>query len=445
MLRARFHLRSSTGDPGAEVSSSHPPERNRPVRPVALGANSFGKIQADWEIGPQVAIKKTITMHPEQTFASLHRSPSAARPDPRPGRDAALENIYSVFGETAVLLPVPANLAGKMSVPCAGVTWEQTREAAHQDRLTRENIAVACRQGLFAVFFATEAAREGFLQSNSPLRTSLLIRGPLGWILWLRCADGLPVNLVLRGSLCWLGAGEAILVQGRGDLATAYTVVNDAKPAVVRFDSIVWPEALRVEFILHKVYLKHGNPTITDPRNRTIPSWDFWARCFSLIHHVRYDLARESFVQQPLAAEIQLRSTEQVFRLIAEFLSEFGRQPRFALLLKYLDQKYLKEFLTSLKIVTAQSRDPDDHLEKFLAATLEAWPGADVSSEELNEAHLRYFQSNNLSPYPLPLFQKRVPIYVQRMFHVVRSNKIKRNQTSCRGYVHVRIKPQAGN
>ncbi|MEI6193009.1 MAG: hypothetical protein WCS42_01615 [Verrucomicrobiota bacterium] len=381
-------------------------------------------------------------MQPDPSPAQLSEPPPTRDIQEPHGGAGELDDLYRLFGADAVLIPVAAKPAANLSVACPVVTWQETQELAYQDRLRSENIAVACRDGLFAVFFATDAARADFLKVNPPLRTALITCGPPGTILWLRCLNGPPVNLSLPGSLCWLGAGEAIVVLGRGALAPAFKILNGAKPVSVGFDTIRWPEPLRIEFILHRVLQRHGPPATKDPRDRTIPNWDFWARCFSLIRHVGYDLARESFVRRPPGGELQLLPEELVLGLISAFLADLGRQPRFVLLSSYRQTRFLKEFLAILKIVTAQVQNAEDQLEKFLAATVEPCDGSDVSSAELNLAQLQYFAARKLPPYPAHQFEKRAPGYLERMFHVVSSRKVRRNGKYCRGYAHVQLKPQ---
>jgi len=311
---------------------------------------------------------------------------------------------------------------------------------AHQARLTRENIAVACsRNGLCAIFFGLHEVQEAFLKYNPKLRNSLITGGPQGAVLWLRCPDAITATINVLGAICWLGVDQAIVVSGRGPLEPAYKILNLAKPVEVPFEEIVWAEPMRIEIILHSTASKHGGPTTQDPRNRTIPNWDYWARCFALINNMRYDIARESFFQL-LPNEIQLLPNERVLCMISEFLSNYGRQERFVILLKYRQPRFLKEFLALLRIVTAQSRDPEDDLEKFLAAALEPCHGADVSTAELNAMHRQHFRAKNLPPYPTPVFEKRVPAYIERLFRGVRSRKIQRCGKYCRGFNHVRIK-----
>ena len=381
-------------------------------------------------------------MQPDPSPTQLSEPPPTRDIQEPRGGAGELSDLYRLFGANAVLIPVAAKPAANLSVACPVVTWQETQELAHQDRLRSENIAVACRNGLFAVFFATAAARADFLTVNPPLRTGLITGGPPGTILWLHCANGPSVNLSLPGILCWLGAGEAIVVLGRGALAPAFKILDGAQPVKVDFDTILWPEPLRIEFILHRVLQRHGPAATKDPRARTIPNWDFWARCFSLIRHVGYDLARESFSQQPPGGELQLLPEEHVLRLISEFLADFGRQPRFARLSSYRQTRFLKEFLAVLKIVSAQAQTAEDQLEKFLAATVEPCAGSDVSSAELNLAQQQYFAARNLPPYPAHQFEKQVSGYLTRMFHVVRSHKVRRNGKHCRGYAHVQLKPQ---
>jgi hypothetical protein len=236
-----------------------------------------------------------------------------------------------------------------------------------------------------------------------------------------------------------------VVVAGRGALEPVFTILNLAKPIEVPFDKIVWPESMRVEFILNRLAPQYGGPTTKDPRNRAVPNWDYWARCFALIHYIRFDIARASFFQLLPGHEIQLLPDARVLGLISEFLSNYGRQERFSILLKHRQQRFLKEILALLKIVTAQSRDLKDDLETFLAATLEPCIGADVSSAELNAVQTQYFHAKNLPPYPTPVFEKRVPIHLERLFRCVPSRKIQRHGKYCRGYTHIRIKRREGD
>jgi hypothetical protein len=127
--------------------------------------------------------------------------------------------------------------------------------------------------------------------------------------------------------------------------------------------------------------------------------------------------------------------------ICSDFLSEFGRQERFGILLKYGQPRYLKEFAAVVKIVTARTCEPEDDLEKFLVAVLEPCQGASVSTAELNEINMRYFRAKSLPPYPRTVFDKRLPTSISRLFHGLQSRKLQRGGKYCRGYKHVQIKP----
>ena len=378
-----------------------------------------------------------------QTFASIKLPPSLSRPNETPAIDPALNHIYALFGEETLLVPAPPNDVEYMAVGCPDLTLEQTRALPYQAQLAREHIAVACGvSDLCAIFFVTPAIQEDFLKSNEQLRGTLITRGPLGTVLWLRCSGALTSTISLRRSQCWLGATEAVVVATRGDLEPRYTIVNVAKPVAVPFANIVWTEPMRIEIIFNSIAVAHEAPTIKDPKNRIIPSWNFWARSFAAIHHVGYDVRRDAFFQQPPGQAVQSLPNELVLSLLSDFLGQYGRQERFALLLKYRQQRFLMELLAMLRIVTAQTHDPNDDLEKFVVTALEACPGADVSSAELNAAHVRYFRAINRPPYPKRLFEKRMPAYIEQLVHGVHSRKIERGGKYCRGFTHVRIKQQ---
>ena len=378
-----------------------------------------------------------------QTFASIILPASLSRPNETPGIDPVLNHIYALFGEDAFLVPVPPKDVDDMTVACPKLTLDQTRALPYQAQLAREHIAVVSGvSDLCAVFFVTPASQEDFLKSNPQLQNTLITRGPLGTVLWLRCSGALTFSASLRGSQCWVGATEAVVVATRGDVEPAYTIVNLARPVAVSFANIIWSEPMRIEIIFSSIEAGYAEPTAKDPQNRIIPCWDFWARSFAAIHHVCFDIRRDTFLLQPPGHAVQPLPNERVLCLLSEFLGQYGRQERFALLLKYRQQRYLMELLAMLRIVTAQTPDPNDDLEKFVVTALEACPGADVSSAELNAAHVRYFQAINRPPYPTPVFEKRVPAFIEQLVHGVHSRKIERDGKYCRGFTHVRIKQQ---
>ena len=378
-----------------------------------------------------------------QTFASIILPASLSRPNETPGIDPVLNHIYALFGEDAFLVPVPPKDVDDMTVACPKLTLDQTRALPYQAQLAREHVAVACGvSDLCAIFFVTPAAQEDFLKSNPRLGDTLITRGPLGTVLWLRCAEAWTCTITVQGSQCWLGGPEAIVVATRGDLESVYTIENLAKPVAVPFADIVWSEPMRIEIIFSSIEAGYAGPTAKDPQNRLIPGWDFWARAFALIYHIGYDIGRDMFLLQPPGQAVQPLPHERVLCLLLEFLNQYGRQERFALLLKYRQRRYLMELLAMLRIVTAQTPDPDADLEKFVVTALEACPGADVSSAELNAAQVRYFKAINRPPYPTPVFEKRVPAYIEQLLHGGHSRKIERDGKYCRGFSHVRIKQQ---
>ncbi len=376
-----------------------------------------------------------------KTFFSIRLPPAVSRLNDLRGINRTLDNVYKVFGDNTVLLPVPLNMAGQTSVPSPDITFDQSQAVHHQARLTREAVAVACGHGdLFAIFFPQDEVQEKFLKANPSLQASLITHAPLGNVLWLRCPDTAPATTSVAGAPCWLGAGASVVVASRGAQEPDFTIVNLAQPVVIPFAKIVWPEPLRVEFIIREVAALHGGPVGQDPRNRTIPNLDFWTRCFAQINSLHYDDARESFFQFLPGQQVQLLRDERVLLLITEFLSSYGRQERFSILLKNRHPRFLKEFVNRLKIVAIDSNISQDELERFLVAVLEPCQGADVSSAELNAMHAIYFRANKLPPYPTPIFEKRVPAYVERLFRGGRSRKVQRLGKYCRGFTHVQFK-----
>ena len=376
-----------------------------------------------------------------KTFASITLPPVVSRPNDLGGVDRALDSVRSVFGHDAVLVPVSANTAAQMSVACSEeITIEKTRQITHQARLTREAIAAACGvDGLFAVFFPTPAAQLEFLADNPRLRGSLITGGPLGSVLWLRCTGQAPATTSVAGASCWLGAGTAVVVAGRGALQPAFTVLNLGQPVEVQFDEIAWAEPMRVEFVLREVAATQGGPWSKDPRGRLIPHWDYWARCFARIGFLHYDVDRKLFFQQLPGQDGEPLPGERIFSRIADFLTDYGRQERFAILLKFRQSRFIKECMAVLKNVAERSLRLEDPLEKFLSASLEVCPGANVSSAELNARHSEYCHSTNEPPFPKPVFEKRVPAYIERMFRGLPSRKLIRNGKYCRGFRHVRL------
>jgi len=382
-------------------------------------------------------------MKPIITFGTLNLPRSPSRPNDLRAINTALENVYRFFGDEAMLLPVPADAARQVVVRCPAITLQQSRDFGHRARLTRENIAVGCAHGgLFAILFPTNSARDDFLKANPRLRESLITNGPLGSVLWLRCSGHSPATMTVAGCPSWFGAGAAIIVAGRGALEPAFTIQNLAKPVQVTFDDIVWPEKMRVEFIFQNIGRTHGGHIACDPRDRPIPNWDFWARCFAAIHHLRYDAARTAFFQCMPGQEIQLLSEERVLLMISEFLASYGGQERFTILLKFRQPRFLKQFVTVLRIVSASTARAQVDLEMFLTSNFEACRGATVSSAELITMQEQYFMAKKSPAYPPPIFEKRLPAYIKRLFRGVQSRKIQRHGKYCRGYKHVRLKHQ---
>jgi hypothetical protein len=358
--------------------------------------------------------------------------------------DAALDNVYKIFGESAVLVPASEKAVSKMYEDAPDISHEQSMEPAHQTRLTRECIGVVCgpRTGLYTIYCQTEDILKYFLADNECLKESLITSGPIGYAVWVRCADVVGKLVIEKGFPNWIGTSVVCVVADRVPMNPAYQVIHLASPLTVDFQSIVWPTCMQHNLTLALMELASGSPFIQSPQRRSMPNWDYWARCFQRINQIYYDQARESFYRKLPDKKIELLSDLKVLQLLANLVNALSRHPKYALLGKFRSTKNLKELLAMLRIVSFLNLSEEDDLERFLQETIEPCRGESVSSAELETTHQQYFQSQQLPPYPATVFEKRIPDYIERMFRGGRSRKLQRHGRYCRGYTHVRLRPR---
>ena len=80
-----------------------------------------------------------------------------------------------------------------------------------------------------------------------------------------------------------------------------------------------------------------------------------------------------------------------------------------------------------------------DGLNRFVDECLEYQKGWDVTTEELKTAYARYCEVNGWNPIPGFNIERQLPDLILAKYHVHRSNSLKRDEKSVRGYRGLRI------
>jgi hypothetical protein len=159
-----------------------------------------------------------------------------------------LIRLHALLGR-AVLLPVPAQQKGCKLKGWSRTTWEQTQQAEYGKRLLDSgNVGVllgTASDHLVSVDCDSDDALREFLEINPTLKSTLITKGARGGNVWLRMAGDYPQQTTKLGPRGTWGefrsGGGMTIIAGTHPNGKAYTIVNEAQPLLVSYNSIRWP------------------------------------------------------------------------------------------------------------------------------------------------------------------------------------------------------------
>ena len=164
-----------------------------------------------------------------------------------------VKELRELLGHDVLLLAWPKGSKGTRR------TWGHLTVAsmtpAYLEKLELGNIGVALGKvsgNLVALDVDDDSLVESYLALNPFLNDTLQTHGARGMVFWLRMADDYPAKTLILKTHSGADAGEwragqnsQSIIHGIHPNGNPYQVVKMAKPKVVDFAGIVWPEEIR--------------------------------------------------------------------------------------------------------------------------------------------------------------------------------------------------------
>ena len=299
------------------------------------------------------------TLSPSSFFVSNETPSETSAPESRPPVKAHVRAVYEALGGRPVLLRIPSGMKRPVDKGWDRLTWEDTQESFYQEALGEGNIGVSLgyRSVLVAMGETYHLCSidideceqlEPFLELNPRLRGTLLTRGRRGGNLWVWVLkDSYPVFTKIKwasgeggadGRGAW-GEWRADGVTAEGKAAAFQTVIygmhpegiryhrisEAAKPLLIDFREIVWPEGLAAAFIktaFEKLVEEHGAPWYQSKKDITLNP-PFFVGKYSVEHRVLFEPEEGRFYDY--LAERGLWAVESEDMIRWKFSQDFKR------------------------------------------------------------------------------------------------------------------------
>jgi putative DNA primase/helicase len=269
--------------------------------------------------------------------------------------NSIVEELRDLLGNDVVLLPIKRGNKGPSGKAMYG--WENFTAAKMQEpeylaRLNHgANIGVLLGNGRVTIDLDCDENVEPFLKLNPRLGETLTSRRKRGCNLWLRIKGDYPKSCKLRtrDGKEWgewradknqtVIFGEAIDRKKGETQATAYKILNRAKPIEIVFDEFQWPNELVLPWAceslsttgaksrgdLHQLY---GEPFFTDEKGAPGSlNQVFWAGLFASENIVLWEPSEHAFYSYNAETGIYEEiSVDVIKRCLSERLLEASRQ-----------------------------------------------------------------------------------------------------------------------
>ena len=209
-----------------------------------------------------------------------------------------LQTAYSLFNRDQTVL-VPMNGSKCVDGCQTGLTLQEAHRPANEWLLACYDIGVVCgprSHNLACIRFHDSAKRSEFLAKNPALQSALITSSPQGLFVWVRI-DGWCPPCNHEHPLCdWIS--EKIVLIATREQRSEYRFDNQAQPALVKFNQIVWPDDLAIYWALTAAGLEY-EILVEDRRGNPMVNDDFVASMFMALNaNVFYNPASAAFYRR---------------------------------------------------------------------------------------------------------------------------------------------------
>lgn len=351
--------------------------------------------------------------------------------------DPVLEEIFSVFGPSAILIP---QRDGKPLIPEQEIdklTAETASSVRHLNSLLANGVAVVsgpANQQLAALVFRDVAQLQPAMQRCPLLKQTLCTDTAAGVCFWFRIQGWIAPNF--KGDdLWWVSDGEAIPLRRHPPGESGWKVLQPAPILEVRSIelNLTFDASLADHFLLAEVTHRHGGAFRHEQNSPKTLNPAFWAAYCSLDQLIKFDASTRRFRRFSPELRAWRAIPEEV---LAKDLSDFifartalqGDGYRASL-------AELADVLGHLRIIAASEGEPvADVLMQFVSDCLHRRGKATVTSDELFAAFEEYRSTHQLPPVSQQNFYVNIGIVLQDALAVFPSHSVRRGDKHLRGY-----------
>lgn len=345
--------------------------------------------------------------------------------------------IYEKFGWDSLLLPCRDGDCILSPEQWRTLTVEKTHTAHYQNLLCTNDVGIVGGRAngrLSGLAFLDPGQAASLLEHNPGLVDSLFTLTPGGLIVWLRAKDFMALSF--RGTcLRWVSDNDVVTLR-RAPPAAPDWKVGGEQVATVNVADLVLPmdPTLASHLIESGAMLRRGGRFLDGLKPGKLKlNPGFWGDFAGKSLRIRYlpkDRQFESL--NPAALDWQPWSVERLSAELAEFVRQHAARsgrPFFPL------GKDLSPVIEEMRVQLAVDLPTQEAgVRHFVATQVIALERSDLTTQELNQAFLRFQVSQRLPKVSTSLFELLIGPLVERQFGVRKSHSLQREGGAKRGY-----------
>jgi hypothetical protein len=356
--------------------------------------------------------------------------------------------IYEKFGWDSLLLPCRDGDCILSPEQWRTLTVEKTHTAHYQNLLCTNDVGIVGGRAngrLSGLAFLDPGEASSLLEHNPGLADSLFTLTPGGLIVWLRAKDFMALSF--RGTcLRWVSDNDVVTLR-RAPPAAPDWKVGGEQVATVNVADLVLPmdPTLASHLIESGAMLRRGGRFLDGLKPGKLKlNPGFWGDFAGKSLRIRYlpkDRQFESL--NPAALDWQPWSVERLSAELAEFVRQHSARsgrPFFPL------GKDLSPVIEEMRVQLAVDLPTQEAgVRHFVATQVIALERSDLTTQELNQAFLRFQVSQRLPKVSTSLFELLIGPLVERQFGVRKSHSLQREGGAKRGYRGIGLQAKAAD
>jgi len=368
------------------------------------------------------------------TAGCVHMPPADASPasdssETTPGRnppalDDVIETLNEFFGRQELVY-----IQGDAAEIPSLLRFTNERSIAFNGRLPAKVVGVVCGRApdpLFAIAFADREEVKAFKVANPALASTPITYWPQApglstWVIWLRCNDGVPLN-VDTDLISWVGSG--VVPVAIPSWAADRFLRRPGPIPTLQFSEIKWPAMLERRFQVLKLEDWVG-PRFNFFNGRIVLNTTFGAHFIAKNAGLVFLVGENRFCLEQDGKLVPIPDPPVLNSIMEHLRKESVVEPQFPI--SDINPALAKRVLEEMRLAAAmQLPTRDDALDEFLEQRLQTRRGHNVTVLEIYADYRCFCKSGNRPFYMPGAFQRLITDRVEKKFGVLKSHDLKR-------------------